>query len=34
MAAVQARAEGKGPDRVGMFGSGQWTIFEGYAATS
>ncbi len=23
----------KGPDAVGMFGSGQWTIFEGYAAT-
>src|SRR4051794_470595 len=23
----------KGPDAVGMFGSGQWTIWEGYAAT-
>lgn len=23
----------KGPDAVGMFGSGQWTIYEGYAAT-
>ncbi|TKT78187.1 periplasmic nitrate reductase subunit alpha [Aquamicrobium sp. LC103] len=23
----------KGPEAVGMFGSGQWTIFEGYAAT-
>ena len=23
----------KGPDAVGMFGSGQWTIFEGYAAS-
>jgi nitrate reductase (cytochrome) len=23
----------KGPTSVGMFGSGQWTIFEGYAAT-
>jgi nitrate reductase NapA len=23
----------KGPTGVGMFGSGQWTIFEGYAAT-
>src|SRR5690349_24706206 len=23
----------KGPKAVGMFGSGQWTIFEGYAAT-
>jgi nitrate reductase NapA len=23
----------KGPAAVGMFGSGQWTIFEGYAAT-
>ena len=23
----------KGPTAVGMFGSGQWTIFEGYAAT-
>src|SRR6187455_483032 len=22
----------KGPEAVGMFGSGQWTIFEGYAA--
>ncbi len=25
--------KGKGPTAVGMFGSGQWTIFEGYAAT-
>jgi nitrate reductase NapA len=23
----------KGPTAVGMFGSGQWTIFEGYAAS-
>ena len=23
----------KGPEAAGMFGSGQWTIFEGYAAT-
>lgn len=23
----------KGPESVGMFGSGQWTIFEGYAAS-
>lgn len=23
----------KGPSGIGMFGSGQWTIFEGYAAT-
>ena len=23
----------KGPTAIGMFGSGQWTIFEGYAAT-
>jgi nitrate reductase (cytochrome) len=23
----------KGPEAVGMFGSGQWTIFEGYAST-
>jgi len=23
----------KGPEAVGMFGSGQWTIYEGYAAT-
>jgi nitrate reductase (cytochrome) len=23
----------KGPTAVGMFGSGQWTIWEGYAAT-
>ena len=23
----------KGPEAVGMFGSGQWTMFEGYAAT-
>lgn len=23
----------KGPEAIGMFGSGQWTIFEGYAAT-
>jgi nitrate reductase NapA len=25
--------EKKGPTALGMFGSGQWTIFEGYAAT-
>jgi nitrate reductase (cytochrome) len=23
----------KGPDGIGMFGSGQWTVFEGYAAS-
>ena len=33
-AAVEARAEGeRARTAVGMFGSGQWTIFEGYAAT-
>ena len=32
-AAVEARAEGEGPEAVGMFGSGQWTIWEGYAAS-
>ena len=30
--AIQARAGEKGPSGVGMFGSGQWTIWEGYAA--
>jgi nitrate reductase (cytochrome) len=25
--------EDKGPTAIGLFGSGQWTIFEGYAAT-
>ncbi len=30
---VESRAEGEGADRrVGMFGSGQWTVWEGYAA--
>ena len=24
----------KGPESIGMFGSGQWTIWEGYAASS
>ena len=23
----------KGPEAIGMFGSGQWTIWEGYAAS-
>ena len=23
----------KGPESIGMFGSGQWTIWEGYAAS-
>ena len=32
-APVEARPREKGPKAVGMFGSGQWTIFEGYAAT-
>jgi nitrate reductase (cytochrome) len=29
----KATLRDKGPEAVGMFGSGQWTIFEGYAAT-
>ena len=31
--ARQRRAEGQGPTALGMFGSGQWTVYEGYAAT-
>ena len=30
---AKAALKEKGPTRVGMFGSGQWTIWEGYAAT-
>ena len=30
---MKAVLKEKGPTAVGMFGSGQWTIFEGYAAT-
>ncbi|RUM99222.1 periplasmic nitrate reductase subunit alpha [Pseudaminobacter arsenicus] len=30
---LKATLKEKGPEAVGMFGSGQWTIFEGYAAT-
>jgi periplasmic nitrate reductase, large subunit len=30
---AKAVLEEKGPTALGMFGSGQWTIFEGYAAT-
>jgi nitrate reductase NapA len=29
---VQGHAEGQGADGIAMFGSGQWTIWEGYAA--
>jgi nitrate reductase (cytochrome) len=29
----KATLKEKGPKAVGMFGSGQWTVFEGYAAT-
>ncbi|SFJ55453.1 periplasmic nitrate reductase subunit alpha [Aerobium aerolatum] len=29
----KATLRDKGPEAVGMFGSGQWTIYEGYAAT-
>ncbi len=29
----KATLQAKGPQAVGMFGSGQWTIFEGYAAS-
>jgi len=32
-AQVKRVLKDKGPDGVAMFGSGQWTIFEGYAAT-
>ncbi|MCV5901359.1 molybdopterin-dependent oxidoreductase, partial [Escherichia coli] len=28
----KASLEKKGPTSVGMFGSGQWTVMEGYAA--
>lgn len=30
---AKATLKAKGPTAVGMFGSGQWTIFEGYAAS-
>src|SRR5690606_21461101 len=30
---LKATLKEKGPEAIGMFGSGQWTIFEGYAAT-
>src|SRR5215469_2108028 len=30
---LKAVLKDKGPTAIGMFGSGQWTIFEGYAAT-
>ena len=29
----KATLKDKGPDGIGMFGSGQWTVWEGYAAT-
>ncbi|WP_211824733.1 nitrate reductase catalytic subunit NapA [Kistimonas asteriae] len=29
----KATLKAKGPDAVGMFGSGQWTVWEGYAAS-
>lgn len=32
-AKAKATLKTKGPTALGMFGSGQWTIFEGYAAT-
>ncbi len=32
-AQLKAVLREKGPTAIGMFGSGQWTIFEGYAAT-
>ena len=32
-AKAKATLKAKGPTALGMFGSGQWTIFEGYAAT-
>lgn len=32
-AKVKQVLKDKGPTAIGMFGSGQWTIFEGYAAT-
>ena len=32
-AKVKQVLKDKGPQGIGMFGSGQWTIFEGYAAT-
>ena len=30
----KATLRAKGPTAVGMFGSGQWTVWEGYAASS
>ena len=32
-ARAKAVLKDKGPTALGMFGSGQWTVFEGYAAT-
>src|SRR6185369_3953708 len=32
-ARAKATLKEKGPTALGMFGSGQWTVFEGYAAT-
>ena len=32
-ARAKATLKDKGPTALGMFGSGQWTVFEGYAAT-
>ena len=32
MEEIQNVDERKGPESIGMFGSGQWTIWEGYAA--
>src|SRR4026207_2587797 len=32
-ARAKAVLEEKGPTALGMFGSGQWTVYEGYAAT-
>ncbi|MEJ2062071.1 MAG: molybdopterin-dependent oxidoreductase [Reinekea sp.] len=29
----KATLKAKGPDAIGMFGSGQWTVWEGYAAS-
>ena len=29
----QAALDQRGPESIGMYGSGQWTVFDGYAAT-
>lgn len=29
----KATLKAKGPEGIGMFGSGQWTVYEGYAAS-